>query len=155
VSRNCFISLLSSCFRCGFPSFLPPSFLSLDFFKSAASQTIHTLHKPLLDMMFKSPELCRSLGQSSVFTNALVKRLKNTEEAIVLRSLLKMLQLMYEFHATPKEWVESNQFVKLVQEYALSERKVLVRQLAKKLLLDFQEPIQKTPVLEAVEKESV
>ena len=110
---------------------------SPDFFKSAASQTIYTLHKPLLDMMFKSTELCRALGQSVAFATALVKRLKNTDEAIVLRSLLKMLQLLHESHPTPQEWVHENRLYALVQEFALSERKVLVRQLAKKLLLDF------------------
>jgi hypothetical protein len=108
-----------------------------DFFKAAQSQTIQTLHRPLLDMMLKSPELCRALGMSSQFTSVLVKRLRGTDEAIVLRSLLKMLQLMHEAHQTPREWVEANKLISVVEEFAKSERKVLVRQLAKKLLLDF------------------
>lgn len=108
-----------------------------DFFKAAQSQTIHTLHRPLLDMMLKSPELCRALGLSPLFTTVLIERLRGTDEAIVLRSLLKMLQLMFESHHNPKEWVESNKLVELVEEFAKAERKVLVRQLAKKLLLDF------------------
>lgn len=108
-----------------------------DFFKAAQSQTIQTLHRPLLDMMLKSPELCNALGQAPQFTHVLVKRLRGTDEAIVLRSLLKMLQLMHEAHQTPQEWVETNHLVSVVEEFAKSERKVLVRQLAKKLLLDF------------------
>ena len=90
-------------------------------------------------MMFKSPELCKALGLSRSFASALVKRLKSTDEAIVLRSLLKMLQLMHEIHDSPKTWVETNKLEALVEEFAKSERKVLVRQLAKKLLLDFKE----------------
>ena len=90
-------------------------------------------------MMFKSPELCQALGLSSVFTSVLIKRLKSTDEAIVLRSLLKMLQLMHEAHHAQKDWVVDNNLVALVEEFAKSERKVLVRQLAKKLLLDFKE----------------
>lgn len=116
-----------------------PFFPTIDFFRTAPKQTIHTLHRPLLDMMFKSPELCKALGLSRSFAVALVKRLKSTDEAIVLRSLLKMLQLMHEFHDTPKVWVETNKLEALVEEFAKSERKVLVRQLAKKLLLDFKE----------------
>eukprot|EP01032_Pedospumella_encystans_P007493 gene7492-8987_t len=111
----------------------------IDFFRTAPAQTIHTLHRPLLDMMFKSPELCKALGLSRSFASALVKRLKSTDEAIVLRSLLKMLQLMHEIHDSPKTWVETNKLEALVEEFAKSERKVLVRQLAKKLLLDFKE----------------
>jgi len=96
-------------------------------------------------MMFKSPELCKALGLSRQFAGALVKRLKSTDEAIVLRSLLKMLQLMHEFHDAPKAWVEENKLEALVEEFAKSERKVLVRQLAKKLLLDFKETTNKSP----------
>lgn len=116
----------------------------LDFFRTAPAQTIHTLHRPLLDMMFKSPELCKALGLSRSFASALVKRLKSTDEAIVLRSLLKMLQLMHEIHDSPKTWVETNKLEALVEEFAKSERKVLVRQLAKKLLLDFKETTTRT-----------
>ena len=108
-----------------------------EFFKSAHSQTIHTLHRPLLDMMLKSSELCKALGKISLFTNILIKRLRYTDEAIVLRSLLKMLQLLYEFHENSKIWVESNNLIALVEEFAKTERKVLVRQLARKLLIDF------------------
>ncbi len=57
----------------------------------------------------------------------------------MLRSLLKMLQLLHEFHQSSQVWVEANSLVSLVEEFARSERKVLVRQLAKKLLLDFTE----------------
>lgn len=108
-----------------------------EFFKAAQSQTIQTLHRPLLDMMLKSTELCQALGRSVQFTHVLVKRLRETDEAIVLRSLLKMLQLMREAHLAPREWVEANNLISVVEEFAKSEQKVLVRQLAKKLLLDF------------------
>jgi hypothetical protein len=118
---------------------MSPLFRPAEFFKAAQSQTIHTLHRPLLDMMLKSPELCRALGLSALFTSVLIKRLRGTDEAIVLRSLLKMLQLLHEFHQNSQEWVQANSLVSLVEEFARSERKVLVRQLAKKLLLDFTE----------------
>lgn len=104
-----------------------------------STQTIHSLHKPLLDMMFKSKELARELGNSTVYVTALVKRLKNTTEAIVLRSLLRMLQLMHQQHPSPIEWVQQHNLVSIVEEFAQSEGQVLVCQLANKLLLEFTE----------------
>ncbi|KAJ1406860.1 hypothetical protein B484DRAFT_404008, partial [Ochromonadaceae sp. CCMP2298] len=105
------------------------------FFKSVSTQTVHSLHKPLLDMMIKSESLCTALG-GQPFTAALIKRLRATKEAIVLRSLLKMLQLLHEFHLDARAWLTANGLYTLVTELAQSKQ-VLVRQQAAKLVLDF------------------
>ncbi len=101
-------------------------------------QTIHTLHKPLYDMMFKSKELSRALACSALFMAALVRRLTATTEAIVLRSLLKMLQLMHQNHPHPRQLVLDNGLYALVKDFAQSEGQVLVCQIANRLLRDFQ-----------------
>mmetsp|Transcript_590 Transcript_590/g.825 ORF Transcript_590/g.825 Transcript_590/m.825 type:complete len:108 (-) Transcript_590:120-443(-) len=94
-------------------------------------------------MMLKSDDLCTALGASKVFTLTVMKRLKSTGEAIVLRSLLKMLHLMHEFHRTPRVWQEENKLMKLVEEFKLSSKQVLVRQQANKLYSDFQRTLRK------------
>ena len=124
-------------------------FCFVDFYKSTSAQTINTVHKPMVDMMLKSKELCRALGQSSVFTSALVKRLKSSSDAIVLRSLLKELQLLFQFHLAQKHWVETNDLIAVVQELSQSDKKVLVKQLAKKLLLDFKDSCNGVPSVES------
>lgn len=110
----------------------------IEFFRSASKQTVESLHKPLLDMMSKSKELSCALGMSGVFVTSLVKRLLNTNEAIVLRSLLKMLQLIHQNHPCPRQLVLDNNLYKLVKEFAQSETKVVVQQIANRLLADFQ-----------------
>jgi hypothetical protein len=89
-------------------------------------------------MMFKSKDLSCALSGSGVYVSALVKRLKTPQEAIVLRSLLKMLQLLHQYHPCPRQFVLDNNLYKIVKEYAESEGQVLVCQLANRLLADFQ-----------------
>ncbi len=102
---------------------------------------IQALHKPLLDMMSKSKELSCALSSSSVYVSALVKRLKTPQEAVVLRSLLKMLQLLHQYHPCPRQFVVDNNLYPLVKEYAESEGQVVVCQIANRLLADFQASI--------------
>lgn len=99
---------------------------------------MESLHKPLVDMMTKSKELASALGLSGVFVSSLVKRLRNTKEAIVLRSLLKMLQLIHQNHPCPRQLVLDNNLYAIVLEFAQSEQQVLVCQIANRLLADFQ-----------------
>ena len=74
---------------------IKPALLSklVEFFRTASSQTIHLVHKPMLDMLFVCRDLSKALGSSGPFVLALVRRLTSTKEAIVLRSLLRMLQV--------------------------------------------------------------
>jgi hypothetical protein len=113
-------------------------FLLVEFFRLAAKQTVESLHKPLLDMMTKSKDLASALSLSGVFMSSLVKRLRTTKEAIVLRSLLKMLQLIHVNHPCPRQLVLDNNLYKLVKGIAQSEEQVLVCQIANRLLADFQ-----------------
>lgn len=89
-------------------------------------------------MMTKSKELSAALGLSGIFISALVKRLLTTAEAIILRSLLRMLQLLHQNHPCPRQFVLDNNLYNLVKEFAQSERQVVVSQIANRLLADFQ-----------------
>jgi len=112
----------------------------------------------MADMMYTSKELSRSLGiavimlcytssldmiwlllgSSQVFVNALVKRLTTTKEAIVLLSLLRMLHLLFQNHANPKQWINDHNLYSVVREVAQAKGQVLVMSSAKILLRDFQ-----------------
>lgn len=87
--------------------------------------------------MSKSRGLCRGLGCSGLFVSALVKRLK-TSEAIVLRSLLKMLQFIHQHHPYPRQLVLDHNLYSIVKSLAQEEGQVLVNQMANRLLRDFQ-----------------
>ena len=88
-------------------------------------------------MMSKSRQLCRSLGCSGLFVSAVVKRL-STAEAIVLRSLLKMLQFIHQHHPFPRQLVLDHNLYSIVRKFAKEEGQVLVNQMANRLLRDFQ-----------------
>ena len=97
------------------PLILQPDSLSslVNFFRTATPQSIRMLHKPFLDMMTKSDEFCRALANSGLFVSSLVKRL-NSSDAIVLRSLLKMLQLLHQHHPNPRQFVLDNDLYNVV-----------------------------------------
>jgi hypothetical protein len=107
------------------------------FFCSSTTESIRPLHKPFLDMMMKSRLLCRGLSRSGQLVAGIVKRLRFAE-AIVLRSLLNMLQLIHQCHATPRQLVLDHDLYCTVRTFALSETRVLVNQIALKLLGDLQ-----------------
>lgn len=109
----------------------------VDFFRLASVQTINTVHKPLLDMMSKSRVLSRALGSSGLFVLAIVTRL-NSSEAIVLRSLLRMLQYIHQHHSSPRQLVLDHNLYSIVRRFAQEEGQVLVNQMANRLLRDFQ-----------------
>ena len=68
---------------------------------------------------------------------AIVKRL-DSSEAIVLRSLLKMLQFIHQHHASPRQLVMDHNLYSIVRAFAKDEGQVLVNQMANRLLRDFQ-----------------
>jgi hypothetical protein len=108
-----------------------------EFFRTAPNQTISMLHKPLLDMMTKSKALVRALSVSGLYVSALVKRLEGSD-AMVLRSLLRMLQLLHQHHPFPRQFVLDFNLFAIVRAFALDEKQVLVFQMANRLLRDFQ-----------------
>lgn len=110
----------------------------IDFFRSASAQTIRTVHNHWLDMMTKSPLFTKVLGVSGLYISALLKRLKSSE-AVVLCSLLKMLRLLHQFHASPRQLVLDNDLYRLVLQIAQVDTQVLVSQVANSLLIDFQD----------------
>ena len=88
-------------------------------------------------MMSKSTVLCKALSSSGLYVTSLVKRL-STSDAIVLRSLLKMVQLLHTCHPNPRQFVLDNNLYNVAKTYAQSEGQVLVHQVANRLLVDFQ-----------------
>jgi hypothetical protein len=88
-------------------------------------------------MMNKSRALCRALGTSGLYVAAVVKRLYSSE-AIVLRSLLNMLQLLHLHHSSPRQFVLDFDLYAAVRGFAMAEGQVLVNQMANRLLKDFQ-----------------
>jgi hypothetical protein len=98
------------------------------------------LHKPFLDIMTKSEPLSRALTNSAVFVTALVELLRHVDaDAIVLRSLLRMLQFLHQYHPNPKQFVVDNDLYNVVKGFAQMEGQVLVYQIANKLLVDFKD----------------
>jgi hypothetical protein len=88
-------------------------------------------------MMSKSRALSRALGSSGLFVSAVLRRL-GSSEAIVLRSLLKMLQLLHYNHLYPRQLVLDHNMYCTVRALAMEEGQVLVQQMANRLLRDFQ-----------------
>eukprot|EP01035_Chromulina_nebulosa_P021002 gene21002-27215_t len=109
----------------------------IEFFRNSSPQTIQTVHKPWLDMMLKSPSLCRALSMSGLFVTALIKRL-NQAEAIVLCSLLKIIQLLHLCHPSSRQFVLDYDLYNIVKKFTKIESQVVVYQVANRLLADFQ-----------------
>ena len=111
--------------------------LCIEFFRLVPDDEISTVHKPLLDLMSLSVLVCTSLGCSGLFLTSLVRRLR-TSDAIVLRSLLKMLQLLHQYHPCPRQLVLDYGLYGIVREFRQEEKQVLVYQVATKLSKEFQ-----------------
>lgn len=103
----------------------------------ATPQAFRSIHQPLLDMMLKSESICRSLGASGLFISSLLKRL-NGSDAIILCSLLRIIQLLHNHHTSPRQFVLDNDLYNIVKRLTKSEDQVLVYQMATRLLIDFQ-----------------
>jgi predicted transcriptional regulator len=110
----------------------------IEFFRSAPMKTIHSIHKPLLDMMNKSSDLCKAFSCSGLFISSLIKRLSTANEAIVLRSLLRMLQLIHQHHPSPRQLVLDLNLYHIVLKFVQDSSQVLVYQAAVLVLKDFQ-----------------
>ena len=110
----------------------------IEFFRSASMKTIHSIHKPLLDMMSKSSDLCKAFSCSGLFISSLIKRLSIANEAIVLRSLLRMLQLIHQHHPSPRQLVLDLNLYHIVLKFVQDPSQVLVYQAAVLVLKDFQ-----------------
>ena len=87
--------------------------------------------------MTKSKVLSRALAISGLYVSALARRLDG-KEAAVLRSLLRMLQLLHQHHPFPRQFVLDHNLYAIVREFAQDEKQVLVSQMANRLLRDIQ-----------------
>lgn len=89
-------------------------------------------------MALKSKDVATALSASGIFVSTLVRRLNTTEEAIVLCSLLRIVQLLHQYHSCPRQLVLDNNLYAIVRKFAQAENQVMVSQLANRLLADFQ-----------------
>lgn len=119
-------------------SFFTKFFIITDFFCSASPQSTRMSHKPFLDMMTNSVEFSKALANSGFYVTSLVKRLSTTD-AIVLRSLFQMVQLLHQYHPNPRQFVLDNNLYNVAKGFAQSEGQVLLHQIANRLLVDFQD----------------
>ena len=105
----------------------------------SSDQTINSVHKLWLDLLLKSPSLCRSLGSSGLFVFSLLKRLSLlSSNAIVLCSFLRIIQLLHLCHPSPRQFVLDNDLYSVVKKFTVSDNQVLVFQVAKRLLIEIQ-----------------
>jgi hypothetical protein len=111
------------------------------FFKDSSTTMLQNLHKPLLDMISKSSELAAALSSSSLYITSLVRKLTSTKEAIVIRSLLRILQLLHSNNPSPRDFVLGNDLLPTVRKFAQTENQVLVFQSANRLLMDLQKSL--------------
>jgi hypothetical protein len=119
-------------------SFSAKFFIITDFFCNASAQSTRMSHKPFLDMMTNSVEFSKALANSGLYVTSLVKRLSTTD-AIVLRSLFQMVQLLHQCHPNPRQFVLDNDLYNVAKGFAQSEGQVLLHQIANRLLVDFQD----------------
>lgn len=68
---------------------------------------------------------------------SLVSRLRSSD-AVVLRTLLKMLRRLHECHPNPRQLVLDFNLYQIVQGFEQLREQVLVQQYASKLLSEFQ-----------------
>lgn len=92
-------------------------------------------------MMVKSSNLCKTLGSSGLFVSALISRVSEPVDTLLLLSYLKMLQLIHQHHFCPRQLVlDHNMYtiVRKVAEASIAAQQVLVYEKCKCILLDFQ-----------------
>lgn len=94
--------------------------------------------RSMTEMMAKSKEMSAALGCSSVFVSSIVELLRSTNDAMILRFLLKMLHVINKYHSSPRQFVLDNDLYNLVKEFTQSSAKVLVSELANRLLQEFE-----------------
>lgn len=110
----------------------------IEFFHTVSNSTLSSLHKPLLDM-HKSSILCESLSVSGIYINALVRRLNTTSEAMVRRSLLRIVQYLHQHHSiSSRQYILNYNLYIVVKNLSKLDDQVLVSELANRLLTDFQ-----------------
>jgi hypothetical protein len=97
-------------------------------------------------MMSKSTSLSRALSSSGIFVSSLIARLtacRTTQDAkepdnVMIRSLLKMLQLLHQWNPCPRQFVLDYNVYGIVKKYAALEDQVVVCQIANRLLSEVQ-----------------
>jgi hypothetical protein len=117
----------------------------VEFFRSASPDVIHELHMPWLDMMYKSRALAVSLSGNDTYVKATLSKLQSVKEAIVLKSLLSMLEKMHKVHPSPAAFVTNYKLLDVVKGFAQAETQIIVSRIANKLRWKFEESLQGAP----------
>eukprot|EP00937_MAST-01D_sp_MAST-1D-sp2_P002725 g2725.t1 len=103
--------------------------------RSAQQADFDNLLDPLLDMVSKSIRLNQALGRSGLFLAEIVARLTApSSSALVRKSLLRIIQVIVEFHPQPERLIVDHGMCPVLQTLAEDESMVLVAELADQLL---------------------
>ena len=111
--------------------------------KSNSSQVLHSIHRPFLEMLERSPALCGAMcvWQDGTMTRALVSQLTLQNQrgqsgtgAIVTRSLLRALQLLCAAHPAPSNWAAKHGVLELLARLEQDSAHVLTSQSAGRLI---------------------
>jgi hypothetical protein len=105
-------------------------------FRSAVQAEFEKVVDELHSMMQRSCVISRALGTHATFVEEVKKRL-HYPKAIVTKTLLAMLRLMYKSHSRPRELIRQFNLYPTVSKLARNHAQVLVAEIATQLLHDF------------------
>ena len=121
---------------------MPPHINRLiELFRSATTASLRVLLRPLIDMMMKSEELSRHLSASGLFVSCLVRRLGETSDAFLLRSLIALIRLIHTNHSCPSTLVLNfgiYEKLRRLAEASQAAQQVVVFEKVKNLLKEIQ-----------------
>lgn len=115
--------------------------LSTELFRVASKKSRNALNNTFYKMMVKSSNLCKILGSSGLFVSALITRISEPNDTLLLLSYLKMLQLIHQHHFCPRQLVLDHNIYTIVRKVAdasIAAQQVLVCEKCKQILMDFQ-----------------
>ena len=112
-----------------------------DLYRLASKQSLGTVNNTFYKMMTKSKNLCKTLGSSGLFVSALITRVSEPVDTMLLMSNLKMLQLIHQHHIWPRQLVLDHNMYSIVRtlaETSFAAQQVIVYEKCKSILIAFQ-----------------
>ncbi|CAM9734105.1 unnamed protein product [Chrysoparadoxa australica] len=107
-------------------------------FRTAQQAEFEKVVEELHTMMLKGLRLTRALGESAGFIEEVKERL-HYPKAIVGKTLLSMLRIVYKQHSNPRALIREFDLYPSVSKLAKNNTQVLVAEIANQLLQDFDE----------------
>lgn len=101
-------------------------------------------HKPILDIMSQSKKLASIMSGQSTLIQSLVDRLE-TSDAVVLRSVIKMMQLLLLANDHPADMIREFDLYTLMSHFAIDKMQALVHHTAVRLIEDMDRILMANP----------